>query len=169
MNQVPERARTPKPGTSFARALKRTNDILLAIFYVAFGVLIAAELATGSLWFWPCLITSAVAFAAVSVFRDVYNAPRPYEVTGRAPAFPKETKGHSFPSRHVFSAFMIAFDWVAFCWPVGFVLLCAAAVVAWVRWRAGVHFLRDVIAGFVAAAIAAALGLWLVPAVCGIA
>ena len=52
-------------------------------------------------------VVPAVSFLLVSAFRKHYNAKRPYELYGFVPLIKKETKGKSFPSRHVFSIFVI--------------------------------------------------------------
>jgi len=89
----------------------------------------------------------AVSFLLVSVFRKWYNAKRPYEVYGFVPLIPKDTKGKSFPSRHVFSIFVIGSTMVRF-YPATGVLVClAGCVLAAVRVATGVHFPKDVIAG----------------------
>ena len=69
--------------------------------------------------------------------------------------------GRSFPSRHVFSAFIIAFT-VLICspaasplWFIGILLAVLAAIIACVRVISGVHFISDVVGAFVFAAIEA--------------
>lgn len=51
---------------------------------------------------------TAVSFIGVSYFRKKFDAPRPYTVYNYEPIIKKEKEGNSFPSRHVFSAFVIA-------------------------------------------------------------
>src|SRR5690625_3588755 len=58
--------------------------------------------------FWRAFLTPTISFVIVSIFRNFINAPRPYEVSDTVPIIKKETKGKSFPSRHVFSVFVIA-------------------------------------------------------------
>lgn len=95
-------------------------------------------------------------FAGLSVFRKKLNMPRPYEVYGFAPIIEKNTKGKSFPSRHVFSIFLIAvayfyyggvFSYIAIFIAFIGILLCV------IRVAGCVHFLKDVIAGAVSAVI----------------
>ena len=52
------------------------------------------------------IITPLDGFIVLSVFRYLINRPRPYEKFGIAPVIPKDKKGQSFPSRHVYSAFI---------------------------------------------------------------
>ena len=139
--------------------LKTMNQGLLVLFYAAFIALIVFLFVIGSPLLLPILITDGIGFVAVSLFRRFYNAPRPYEVSEVPPAFSKDTSGKSFPSRHGFSAFMIAFSWLFVCLPVGLVLVAAAALLSWVRVTARVHFPRDVIAAAVIAALFAAAGI----------
>ena len=77
------------------------------------------------------------------------------------PVITKDTHGRSFPSRHVFSAFIIAFT-VLICspsasplWFTGILLAVIAAIIACVRVISGVHFISDVVGAFVFAAIEA--------------
>ena len=53
------------------------------------------------------LAIPGISFVAVSIFRKCYNAKRPYEIYDFKPLIPKDTIGKSFPSRHVFSIFVI--------------------------------------------------------------
>lgn len=98
--------------------------------------------------FLPALIVPGVSFVLVSIFRNLYNAPRPYEMPGaKEPIIKKDSPGKSFPSRHVFSVFIIAvtFFWV---WPAAGVCIGIAGVILAVcRVAGGVHFPKDVIAG----------------------
>lgn len=95
------------------------------------------------------VISPGVSFVVLSVFRSYNNAPRPYEAFDIEPIIVKNTKGESFPSRHVFSAFIIATTIYFVSMPVGIALLTIGAIIAIVRVIGGVHFPRDVIAGAV--------------------
>lgn len=123
-----------------------------------------ADSREASVWFLVrCIIVPAIAFAAVSIFRHAYNAPRPYEMLDIQPLIIKDTRGKSFPSRHTFSMFMIAITWLTWQPIVGGILLAAGALMAIVRVLGGVHFPRDVIAGALAAIAAALVGYVLIP------
>lgn len=95
------------------------------------------------------ILVPAASFVAVSVFRRVYNAKRPYEIYDFKPLIPKDTKGKSFPSRHVFSIFVIGSS-VFWYYPLfGWVVCLMGCVLAAIRVAVGVHFPKDVIAGAV--------------------
>lgn len=85
-----------------------------------------------------------ISFLAVSLLRRVLNKPRPYEKYGVLPAVAKETKGCSFPSRHAFSAGIIAVNLLAFFPVIGIVVLCFAVIISVLRVLLGLHFVRDV-------------------------
>ena len=89
----------------------------------------------------------ALCFLAVTIFRKVVNKKRPYEKLPIQSLIKKEKKGHSFPSRHVFSIFLIATLWFYFWKPIGIFLLIAGIFLAIVRVIGGVHFISDVYAG----------------------
>ena len=72
---------------------------------------------------------------------------------------PKDTKGNSFPSRHVFSIYIIAMAAWYVWMPLGVILCVAGVFLAAARVIGRVHFMKDVVAG---ALIAVGCGiLWL--------
>lgn len=109
------------------------------------------------------LLVPGISFGAVSLFRWAFRAPRPYEVFETTPVIKKNTKGKSFPSRHVFSIFVIGASimWFSPLW--GAALMGAGAVMAAARVLGGVHFPRDVIAGALIGAGCGIAGFWLIP------
>ena len=81
---------------------------ITAVVFVSYPVLLAALMIQklyGEMLL--CVVVPAVSFVLVSLFRKFYSAPRPYEILDIQPLIKKNTKGKSFPSRHVFSVFMI--------------------------------------------------------------
>lgn len=85
---------------------------LTRLFYVSFALQIIILL-----WFKPwhavvLTILSALGFLLLTIIRDRINAPRPYELLKITPVMPKDTNGHSFPSRHTFSAVLILGNWI---------------------------------------------------------
>ena len=108
------------------------------------------------------VLVPALGFALLSVFRKAVNAPRPYEVFDLPPVMPKSTKGKSFPSRHVFSIFVIGVAFAACC-PIGWAgpaILVLGVLLAGIRVVTGVHFPKDVIAGAMFALLWGAIGFY---------
>lgn len=137
---------------------------IIALAYIGTLTWLAFLAATaGDTRIWKALLVPAVSFVLVSVFRKAVNAPRPYEVFDIDPLIKKDTHGKSFPSRHLFSAAIIAFAlwWVN---PVfGPIALIACVVVGFCRIVGGVHFPRDIAGAFVFAIIFALIGFILMP------
>lgn len=104
------------------------------------------------------MLVPGIAFVLLSFFRDKYNAPRPYETLDIDPLIRKNTKGHSFPSRHVFSFAVIACAFWYVNPVIGAISMCGAVLMALIRVLGGVHFPRDVIAGLAAGIGAGILG-----------
>lgn len=96
---------------------------------------------------WRAILIPAISFAAVSIFRRIVNVPRPYEKFGLAPVLAKDTHGKSFPSRHVFSIYIIAMTILPVYPYLGITLLVLGLILAIIRVIGGVHEPRDVIAG----------------------
>ena len=93
------------------------------------------------------LIVLGAPFVLVSLLRRIINAKRPYEIYDFFDAPPKEKKGHSFPSRHAFSAFAIGTVALFVSVPIGAVILFLGAVMCFCRVALGIHFVRDVVCG----------------------
>lgn len=134
-----------RPGV--VQVLNIVNRGIVAVFYVAYALLLGWACLNDPWKLVPLIGVTAVGFAAVSAFRKRFNAPRPYECCAIAPLIARDGAGKSFPSRHTFSAFAIAASWFAASVPVAVVLLVAAGVLAVCRVLGGVHFPRDVVAG----------------------
>ena len=108
------------------------------------------------------ILTPFTSFILVSVIRKCIDAKRPYEKYNIKPLFVKDTKGESMPSRHVFSITIIAMCWLYVSVPVGIIMLMLVAIMAASRVLAGVHFVKDVVAGFTVGIICGIAGLWII-------
>lgn len=108
------------------------------------------------------ILTPFTSFILVSVIRKCIDAKRPYEKYDIKPLFIKNTEGESMPSRHVFSITIIAMCWLYVSVPVGIIMLILVVIMASSRVLAGVHFVRDVAAGFVIGILCGIAGLWLI-------
>lgn len=138
------------PYLSLLRWVNRLVTLLMPLLY--FYVLWAAYLKASEIWVvLAYLLVPASGFILLSVIRKAINWPRPYELGAFPPLLEREGKGSSLPSRHVFSAVIIS----TVAWGVNPLLssigLFLALLLAGVRVLAGLHFVRDVVVGFVVA------------------
>lgn len=108
------------------------------------------------------ILVPAISFALVTVFRRIVNAPRPYEKFGIPPVLEKDTRGKSFPSRHVFSVFVIAVTIFNSHPGPGIILCLIGVVMAIIRVLGGVHEPRDVIAGAIIGLAAGVIGFYFI-------
>lgn len=135
------------------------NRLLTGVVYAVYFIFMFWLLISKNESFIRILCTTAISFLVVSVFRKVFNSPRPYEKFEEPSVIAKEKKGKSFPSRHVFSAFVIA---VCFCFVnlwIGVLLLVSATGIAIFRVIGGVHFPIDVIVGAFVGILCAVIGM----------
>lgn len=145
------------------RGLNLANFALTRLCYVAYPLALIVLAARGEGRLLRCFLVPAVSFALLSVYRNLRNAERPYEVLDIQPLIHKDKKGKSFPSRHVFSVFVIA---MTFLWLIpwlGVVFLAVGVVLALCRVIGGVHWPRDVIAGAVVGIVSGIVGFWVIP------
>lgn len=147
-----------------AKGIHIANKLCTGIMYLAYPLLLVYLFFFGKVSsyfsFEKALLVPAVSFVVLSVFRKTVNRPRPYEKFQLEPVIKKDTKGHSFPSRHVFSATMIAMTFLLmspWSW-LGVIFLFVSIALAVVRVVSGVHFISDVIAGIIVAVATAVFG-----------
>lgn len=143
-------------------SLLRVNHILTDVVYLVYPALLLYLLINRDSRFWRVLFVPAVTFALVTLFRKKFNAPRPYETWPVKPLIPKDTKGNSFPSRHVFSIYIIAMAAWYVWWPLGLILVVAGVFLAAARVIGRVHFVKDVVAGALIAVGAGVLCFWVI-------
>ena len=109
------------------------DSVLTKIAYAVYPVLIFCLAVTGNSDIVRAVAVPGISFVILSVFRYLFNAPRPYEVFGMQPVIKKDTKGKSMPSRHVFSIFVIAVTVFYFCPTAGICLGAAGVIMAAAR------------------------------------
>ncbi len=141
--------------------LKTVSEISVLLFLGAFGALSVLSFLGSWVYGLKMLVFMAVPFLLVSVARKLFNTKRPYEVYDFYLEKPRSKKGESFPSRHVFSAFLIATLFYTFSLPVAIVLAAFGALLALSRVLLGIHFPSDVIAGAVIGILSGILGILL--------
>ena len=145
------------------RALRGADKAITALVYFAYPALLAALLFSRDGRFLRCVLVPGVSFVAVSTLRRALNFPRPFAKLGFSPLLQKDKPGESFPSRHVFSVFAIAFAFYYTFAPAGVVLTVLGVLLAVIRVVGGVHFPRDVVCGAGLGAACGAIGFFLVP------
>lgn len=147
---------------TLTKGLLRMNIILTILCYILFPLLVFLEWIEKSDLWWKTLLTAGISFVLVSLFRKIYNKKRPYEALDITPLIQKDKNGQSFPSRHVFSVFVIAMCWFFYFPVVGILLFLAGMVMAWIRVIGGVHYPVDVISGALIGIISGIIGLFLI-------
>ena len=150
-----------KPG--FVLTLKILDA--LAVFYVA-GVFVygISVLLYAGIYVYALKLAAmaAIPFLILSVMRLLVNAQRPYEVydieefSGMRE---KRKKGRSFPSRHVFSAFLIGVLWIPYSPAFGIAALVLGVLLAAERVLLGIHFVKDVAAGAAIGVLSGLIGV----------
>ncbi len=134
------------------------NKIITGLVYILYPLLLIYLTWQQDIRLLRVLLVPAVSFAAISLFRSRINAPRPYEALKIRPLIHKKTKGHSFPSRHVFCVTIIAWAYGFIIPWAGIALTILAVLMAYIRVIGGVHFPRDVAAGLLIGEISGIIG-----------
>lgn len=140
------------------RAMVLVNQLITICIYAAYPLLLVWLLLRHDVRFWHVLLVPGISFVLLSLLRDRINAPRPYEQLDITPLIHKNTKGHSFPSRHVFSAAVISTAFLYCGCTLGAVFLVFSLLLAIIRVLGGVHFPRDVLTGLFIGLITGAVG-----------
>lgn len=135
------------------------NEAITKITYVTYILLVIIKLLTAPLEAVKVLYVAGMPYVILSVFRAVINTKRPYEVHQFTPLIKRKSNGKSFPSRHVFSIFIIATLLYFQCAWIGIVFFILGVILAIIRVITGVHFWYDVVAGAIIGVVSAIL-LW---------
>lgn len=139
--------------------LRWANRLTTLVIFLSYPIFLCLRLTARDGALTRYIFVPAAAFLLVTLLRIILNRPRPYERAAIEPLIHKSTRGKSFPSRHVFSAMMIALT-VATVYPVwGGMLIGVTLFLALCRLLAGVHYPIDLLAGIVSA-IASSVCYW---------
>ncbi|MBR1740480.1 MAG: phosphatase PAP2 family protein [Lachnospiraceae bacterium] len=103
------------------------------------------------------LVVPLFSFLIVSFFRAHAHQKRPYEIYDIKPLIPKDTREKSFPSRHIFSIYVIGVTVCFYHIFLGIFICVMGVFLAVIRVVAGVHFPRDVIWGAVIGSVCGGL------------
>lgn len=143
-----------------AKGIHIANKVCTMCMYVSYPLLIFYMVWKADENLLCGILVPAVNFLLLTLFRRIFNRPRPYEAFEIPPVIPKDTKGKSFPSRHVFSSMVIAMTFLLVSpWPViGVVFVVLTVLLAIVRVLSGLHYPSDVIAGALYAIVVAIMG-----------
>lgn len=143
-------------------ALTWTDRIITWLTFGAYPLLLVY------LWFfdtarvYESVLVPAVSFAVVSIYRRYNHSRRPYEAYGIKPLLAKNTRGRSFPSRHVFSIFMVGMAYLGVVPWMGLLLFVLGVVLGVVRVLGGVHYIHDVAAGAAIGILCGWMGFYLI-------
>ena len=144
-------------------ALRAVNGVCVAgaVAAFAYGVLLRPGFHDPKLTL-RLVLTCGIPFVGLSAVRHALDLPRPFEVYDLEPLLPRETPGRSFPSRHVFSIFVIG---TCFCYLepwIGYALIGLGAVLSALRVLSAVHFERDVLVGAAVGVLSGIIGFGLI-------
>ena len=148
--KISNKIRKYKYGEQIVRKL---NLFSTSVVYIIYILVVVFMIITKECDVIRIVAVTAVSFIGVSYFRKKFDAPRPYTVYNYEPIIKKEKEGNSFPSRHVFSAFVIAANL-----ELGICLFAISCLIAVLRVIGGVHFPKDVIVGAITGSICGVLG-----------
>ena len=143
---------------TLAEILRISSYTIVALTVYAFFMTVMA-LIESPIEIVKLLAAAGIPFVAVSALRILFDAPRPYELFEFYEKKPKGKAGKSFPSRHVFSVFVIAVLILPTYLAVGIGLMVLGALLAFLRVALGIHFVRDVVAGGLIGIVSGVIGL----------
>ena len=106
--------------------------------------------------------SGAIGYILVTVLRNLIDAPRPYELYSFYEVKPKNKKGRSYPSRHIYCSFATAILAISVnpFFAIGLGLF--ALTMCFCRVTLGIHFIRDALSGALIGVIAGAVGIILI-------
>lgn len=145
-NRVTAPFRRSKAAT---KAVQLLNQLIVLVMYVGYGLMLVVAGMKNLVELGKFVLIPAGGFVLLSILRQYLNAPRPYERYTISPLISRKKTGDSFPSRHVYSATVIAMCGLQLNCYLGIFLLLLAIFLGVLRVIGGVHFSRDVIVGFV--------------------
>ena len=143
-------------------AINLLDKLISAITLMCYPLLLAYLFVNKSDLLLSAVLVPGVSFAVVTVFRRLYNSKRPYEVYDFEPVIQKNTLGKSFPSRHVFSIFVIGMTFLQVQTDLGIWFMFLGVLLAMIRVFGGVHFIKDVMVGAVAGIIFGCIGFYVI-------
>lgn len=144
------------------RLARITNQFLTRFVFLLYPVFLLLLLIQQNPFLLRAILVPGITFMAVTIFRKVVNVPRPYEKFDTPPVLEKDTPGKSFPSRHVFSIFVIAMTIFYVYTGIGILLFAMGIALALLRVIGGVHEPKDVIAGALIGIVSGVIGFYVI-------
>lgn len=136
------------------------TNVSSLIFFVVYFFSCLSLYVSNDMRLYKVIIIPFVTICVNMLLRKILKKPRPFEEMGIETLIP-HGKAYSFPSNHSASAMVIA---IAMMWinPLsGIWLILAAIVTGASRIFTGLHYPKDVLAGFVVGIIFGVFGFWL--------
>lgn len=140
-------------------SLKIISHASVLICVLAYAVILVFSYISSPVSAVKVAAAALVPYVIVTVVRKFINAKRPYEIYGFYTAPQKNKTGQSFPSRHVFSCFVIATLAYSVSLWLSIALFVVGACLAMARVLLGIHFIRDVLAGAIIGVISGVIGI----------
>lgn len=128
--------------------LRLCNKIVTNVYYVVYPFLLLYLFVIQSEKLLPAILIPLLSIVGVTLLRKVLACPRPYEEYPIDQILEKETQHNAMPSRHVFSASIIAMMCFTISPLFACILLVLAALEGYIRVVGGVHYPLDVIIGY---------------------
>lgn len=146
-----EQISAPFRSESKSKLLKLMNKCFTSIGYISYPILVVIVFMNHKEQLLKVILIPAIGFILLTFVRKAINRKRPYETLDIKPLIIKDKKGHSMPSRHVFSMSIIALSWFVISPVIGVLLIICSIMMALIRVIGGVHYPSDVIVGFISA------------------
>lgn len=124
------------------------NQCLTILFYILYPMNIFYVFVFEREMIHKIILVPGISFLIISLIRKLLKRQRPYEKYHYQSMIEKESKENSMPSRHVFSAVIISMTFFYFNHFIGMILFALACCSAVIRVIGGVHYISDVIVGF---------------------
>ena len=121
---------------------------MTSVYYVVYPILLLYLFIIQSEKLLPTILIPLLSIVGITLLRKVLACPRPYEEYPIDQILEKESQHNAMPSRHVFSASIIAMMCFTISPLLACILLVLAALEGYIRVVGGVHYPLDVIIGY---------------------
>ncbi len=140
-------------------AAKTLHTLAVIAVYMVFPSFLLYTALQQDTFFITAFSVCLISFILLSLYRKKHNAKRPSEVYNIPSAIERDKKGKSFPSRHSFSAVVIAVCLFHLSIPLGIAFVLLSLIIAALRVALGLHFVKDVLWGLLIGVLCGVLAL----------